>query len=84
MTYGYESWVLTDTLITNRNEKVIKIRGVTKINEIGNEETKRRIKMIRIVNKIETKQLKWFGHLARVKGGNGDCFGNNLTWWFTF
>lgn len=68
--YGCESWVLTNYLksrITACEMKILrKIEGVTKLDKVRNETIRRNLKVKSVIEKIETQQLRWFGHLVRM------------------
>lgn len=71
LTYGCESWVLTDSLkksIEACEMKILrKIEGVSRMDKIKSETIRNNLKIKSVLLKIETQQLRWFGHLTRME-----------------
>lgn len=69
--YGCESWVLSERMksrIQACEMKILrKIEGVTRRDKLRNENIRQKLNMKGILEKIETQQLRWFGHLVRKK-----------------
>lgn len=70
LTYGCESWVLTEKLkqkiITCEMKILRKIAGVTRLDKIRNDRIRSDLNVISAVQKIEQQQLRWFGHIVRM------------------
>lgn len=68
--YGSESWVLSDNLkskVEACEMKILrKIEGVSRMDKIKSEVVRERLKVKGVLDKIETQQLRWFGHIVRM------------------
>lgn len=74
LTYGSESWVMNKKLkskVQAMEMRILrKIEGVTKKDKIRNTEIRRRLNVQSVHERIEKRQLSWYGHLVRMKEGN--------------
>lgn len=70
LTYGSESWILPKGLKSKVQaidmKYLRKVKGVNKRDHIRNEVIKKDLQVGGIVELIEQKQLRWFGHLNRM------------------
>lgn len=69
LTYGSESWVLSDRLLSRLQATEMKylrrVKGVTRMDRIRNDRI-RELDIESIKQTIEENKLKWFGHLVRM------------------
>lgn len=70
LTYGCESWTLTNQQKNRIQAVEMKylrgIKGVTKRDRIRSEVIRRELEVESVMNSIEKRQLSWFGHLVRM------------------
>lgn len=73
--YGCEAWTLNDRLKSRIQASEMKYLratiGVTRRDRIRNEYIRERVKVTPILDKIEQRQLGWFGHLTRMTNTRG-------------
>lgn len=70
LTYGCESWVLTkqekSQIGAIEMKYLRKVRGVTKLDRMRNEDIRRDLEIESIEQFIEKRQLGWWGHIQRM------------------
>nr|CAH7752129.1 unnamed protein product [Callosobruchus chinensis] len=44
-----------------------KVKGVTRMDRIRNEAVRQELKVQPLIDHIESKQLRWWGHLQRIE-----------------
>ena len=71
LTYGCESWVMTNTMKSKIQAAEMKylrrVKGITRRDRIRNELVRDELKVEPILKTVERRQLGWFGHLARME-----------------
>ena len=69
--YQCQTWSLTASqqrkIVTCEMKCLRKAAMVTKLDKIRNEEIRKRVGIISCIEYIERQQVKWFGHLMRMK-----------------
>lgn len=74
LTYGCESWVLSDRqkskLQATEMKFLRRVENITKLDRIKNEDIRDRLQVTPVLKSIESQQLRWFGHLVRMKESN--------------
>ena len=70
LTFGCETWVLTKSMKSKLQAMEMKylrrVAGVTKMDKIRNTDIRQMLGVQPLIKVIEDRQLKWFGHLARL------------------
>ena len=70
LTYGSESWTLTNTNKSRLQAIDMKylraVKKVTRLDRIPNDVIRRELEVEHILDRIEQQQLKWYGHLNRM------------------
>lgn len=70
LTYGSESWVLTNSMkskIQAIDMKYLRrVKGITRRDRIRNDSVREELEIEPIHNAIEKQKLKWFGHICRM------------------
>lgn len=74
LTYGSETWTLTDRMkskIQAAEMRVLRmIKGVTRCDRLRNEDIRKELEVESILEFVERSQLRWFGHVMRM---HEDC-----------
>jgi Reverse transcriptase (RNA-dependent DNA polymerase)/Endonuclease-reverse transcriptase len=70
LTYGSESWILTQNIKSRLQATEMKylrrVKGITRRDRVRNEAVREELNVEPIMTKIKIQQLKWFGHLTRM------------------
>lgn len=70
LTYGSESWVLTERTKSKLQAMELKylrrVKGVTRMDKLRNDDIRAELGVKSIIHGIESQQLRWFGHLSRM------------------
>ena len=70
LTYGHESWVLTERMRSqvpaSESRFLKKIEGVTLFNKLRSSEIRKSLNIKPLLLQIERSQLRWFGHVSRI------------------
>ena len=71
LTFGYESWILTERQKSQIQAMEMKylqrVRGVTKIDKKRNIDIREDLKIQSTLEFIEARQISWWGHLQRME-----------------
>lgn len=71
LTYGCESWTLTNQIKSKVQAAEMKylraVKGVTRLHRIRNEDIREELQVEPVLHTIEKQQLKWLGHMYRMK-----------------
>ena len=70
LTYGCESWVMTNTMKSKLQAAEMKylrrVKGITRRDRVRNELVRSELKVEPLMTRIKRQQLRWFGHLLRM------------------
>lgn len=70
LTYGSESWILTNQMRSRIQATEMKylrgVKGITRRDKVRNETVRQELKVEPIIRTIERQQLKWLGHMVRM------------------
>lgn len=70
LTYGSESWVLTQSQRSKIQAVEMKylrgVRGVTKMDKMRSDKIRHELKTEPVLESIKRRQLRWFGHIVRM------------------
>jgi len=70
LTYGHESWTMTKRMHSRIQASEMrflrKIAGKRRIDKIRNEEIRKQVGVSELRNKLESSQLRWYGHVVRM------------------
>ena len=70
LTYGHESWVLTDRMRSRVQAAVMRylrrVAGVHRIDKVSNSTNRQKLNIAQLLLKVKRSQLRWFGHVLRM------------------
>ena len=70
LTYGHESWIMTERVRSQVQASEMRflqrIEGVTLFNSVRSSEIRKSLNIEPLFLRIESSQLRWFGHVSRM------------------